>query len=110
MNGRSGRRRIGDALDAFLEALQAFAQSLAQFRQPFRAEEQKSHNTHDHNMPRCKFHCFVLHERHGTAAQSHRLLSHNGRDRGSGAEIRENGKGLRATKRPKAYKHLMSEP
>jgi hypothetical protein len=37
-------RGIGDAFHALLEALEAFAQSLAQLRQPLGAEEYKQKN------------------------------------------------------------------
>src|ERR1039458_7324272 len=47
LHGWRGRRGVGDALEAFLEALQSFAQSLAQLRQPPGAEQQKCQDGQD---------------------------------------------------------------
>jgi hypothetical protein len=46
-----GWRRVSYALDAFLEALQAFAQTFAQLRQTLRAKQQKRYDSQHNQMP-----------------------------------------------------------
>jgi pimeloyl-ACP methyl ester carboxylesterase len=49
---RRGRwSRVRDPLDAFLEALQSFAQSLAELRQPLGAKDQKCHHAKHYKVP-----------------------------------------------------------
>ena len=76
LHNRRRRSRIGNPLDAFLETLQTFAQSFAQFRQTLGAEKQKRKCAHDQQVPRLKKIHFILRASGTPAAHSQQSLSH----------------------------------